>query len=92
MKISIDAVHYVQRITDEESKLKHTSRSESINSQTRIIYIVDERALETIRGVLTSDSIIEDDPISTQSVENFDSSTQQDEAPYTVQAIASSVI
>ena len=69
VKVSIEAVHYIQSKEDDESKLKHTSRSEAIsNSQTRIIYTIDERTLDTIRGVLTPNSNIENDSLSAQSV------------------------
>ena len=69
VKVSIEAVHYIQSKEDDESKLKHTSRSEAIsNSQTRIIYTIDERTLDTIRGVLTPNSNIENDSLSVQSV------------------------
>jgi hypothetical protein len=69
VKISIEAVHYVQNEAEDESKLKHTSRSISIsNLQTRTIYTMDERALDVIRGVLISDSNIEIDTLPTQSM------------------------
>ena len=68
-KISIEAVHYVQSEMEDKPKLKYTSRSISIsNSQIRTIYTIDERALDVIRGVLASDSNIENDTLPTQSI------------------------
>ena len=57
VKISLTAVYHPESVTNTESKIRHTSRSEiKDNHQTGVLYTIDETTLETIRTALNPNS------------------------------------
>ena len=57
VKVSLTAVYHPDSVTNAESKIRHTSRSEiKDNDQTVVLYTIDETTLETIRTALNPNS------------------------------------